>query len=177
MNVAESKAVKVVFEWRVLPGGGERFQRWIAQLAAHAAGAAGYEGSSVFSAQDEWLLLLRFADRDALTRWQAESRTAELLAACAPFAQGGQRQPQRSGLETWFHLPGHAAPPRWKMAIVTWCALLPQVLLLGEVMPASLPPLAQTALGTAIPVAMLTWVVMPLLTRLLAPWLFRRPAT
>ena len=58
------------------------------------------------------------------------------------------------------------------MALVTWCALLPQVLLLGEVMPHELPKLVKSMLGTAIPVVMLTWVVMPWLTRLLQRWLF-----
>src|SRR5207245_1202860 len=82
----------------------------------------------------------------------------------------------RTGLETWFTVPGlpapPTAPPRWKMALVTWLALLPQVIILSHVVPKGFPFLLSVALSTAIPVAMLTWVIMPRLTRLLYGWLY-----
>lgn len=180
MNDASASAVKVVFEWRVRPGSVEPFTRWIEQLVTEAAATPGYQGSSVFSTHEHWLVLLRFATGDDLERWQGSARTAEHLAAGERFARAGQRAQHRSGLETWFTLPGTAGaapPPRWKMALVTWCALLPQVLLLGEVMPSATPPLVRTLLGTLIPVALLTWVVMPALTRLLAAWLYPERTT
>lgn len=175
MNGTNTNAVKVVYEWRLVAGGREAFTKWLETFAADAAAAEGYEGSSVFSAAEDWLFLVRFADRQSLERWQEQPRTMHLLAAANDFARGGPRAQHRTGLETWFTLPGvapHAPPPRWKMALVTWCALLPQVLLLGEVMPHELPKLVKSMLGTAIPVVMLTWVVMPWLTRLLQRWLF-----
>jgi antibiotic biosynthesis monooxygenase (ABM) superfamily enzyme len=83
---------------------------------------------------------------------------------------------RRMGLETWFTLPGlpapAKAPPGWKMALVTWLALLPQVIALGFIIPASWPMLAGAVVGTVIPVSMLQWVVMPRLTRLLYGWLY-----
>ena len=82
----------------------------------------------------------------------------------------------RSGLETWFTLPGMpapaTAPPRWKMALLTWLALLPQVVILALIVPSRVPLLVNVALSTAIPVAMLTWVIMPGLTTLLYRWLY-----
>lgn len=175
MNDGSSNAVKVVYEWRLVAGGRDAFAKWLEAFAADAAGAAGYEGSSVFSAAEDWLFLVRFADRASLEAWQSRPRTMHLLAAANDFASGGPRPQQRSGLETWFSLPGaaaHAPPPRWKMALVTWCALLPQVLLIGEVMPHDLPTIVKAMLGTAIPVVMLTWVLMPWLSRVLRRWLF-----
>lgn len=168
-------AIKVVHEWRSRPGQRERFAAWLERFAAAAAAAPGFQGASVFSAGDQWLLLVRFASAAALAEWQHAPATAALLADVAPLADAGGGAQQRTGLETWFTLPGapaHTIPPRWKMALVTWCALLPQVLLLGQVIPHELPLLARAALGTAIPVALLTWVVMPLLTRWLRGWLF-----
>ncbi|TMK76238.1 MAG: hypothetical protein E6G47_13720 [Actinobacteria bacterium] len=83
----------------------------------------------------------------------------------------------KTGLETWFALPDmplpRRAPPRWKMALVTWLALLPQIIVLSYLIPPlRLPFLAGTALSTALPVMMLTWVLMPSLTRLLYGWLY-----
>jgi antibiotic biosynthesis monooxygenase (ABM) superfamily enzyme len=59
------------------------------------------------------------------------------------------------------------------MALVTWVALLPMVVGLAYIFaPLRLTFLVEAALSTAIPVAMLTWIVMPRLTRLLYRWLY-----
>lgn len=51
-------------------------------------------------------------------------------------------------------------------------ALLPQVIILGFALaPLRLPFPLNAAVSTAIPVAILTWLVMPNLTRLLYAWL------
>ena len=56
---------------------------------------------------------------------------------------------------------------------MTWVALLPQVIVLALALaPLRLPFLLDAAVSTAIPVVMLTWVVMPNLTRLLYAWLY-----
>ena len=59
------------------------------------------------------------------------------------------------------------------MALMTWVALLPQVIILALALaPLRLPFSLDVALSAAIPVAMLTWAVMPNLTRLLYAWLY-----
>ena len=69
-------------------------------------------------------------------------------------------------------------PQPWKIAILTWLALLPQVVVLGLVIPADWPFPVAVTLSTAIPVAVLTWVAMPRLTRRLSGWLGQpRPRT
>ncbi len=64
--------------------------------------------------------------------------------------------------------------PVWKMALLTWLGLWPTVtaMMLG-VRPRleGLPVALQTLLLTAIIVPLMTWVVMPLLTRLFRGWL------
>ena len=89
----------------------------------------------------------------------------------------GDESQIRTGLETWFTLPDKPAPTKppakWKMALVTWLALLPMVIALAYILaPLQLPFLANAAVSTAIPVAMLTWVIMPRLTRALYGWLY-----
>lgn len=116
------------------------------------------------------------ASQGALDRWQSSAHVAELLVEGHALSTAPDAQPVvRSGLETWFTLPGAPAlppPPKWKMALVTWCALLPQVIALGFVIPHSLPFPVPAMIGTAIPVTLLTWVLMPRHTRLLHGWLF-----
>ena len=85
--------------------------------------------------------------------------------ADAVSTAGGSSQ-VRSGLEAWFTLPDRPAPmhppPKWKMALVTWVALRPMVIGLSYALaPLRLPFLVTAAVSTAIPVVMLTWVIMP----------------
>jgi uncharacterized protein len=169
-------AVKIVLERRVRPGAHEAFQHWLKQLMAHAATSPELQGSSVLSSQDDHFILLRFADRSALDRWQSQPATQALLAAGSEHSIAGERPQVRSGLETWFTLPDRpqpqGPPPKWKMALVTWCCLLPMVGILTQIIPRTVPFLASLAVSTAIPVSMLTWVLMPRLTRLLFRWLY-----
>jgi antibiotic biosynthesis monooxygenase (ABM) superfamily enzyme len=82
---------------------------------------------------------------------------------------------ERTGLETWFDLPGRAPPSRGKMAVVTWAALFPLVLLTNTVLGPVLEPVPlvpRVAVTCAAMVALMTWVVMPRLTRWLAGWLY-----
>ena len=88
-----------------------------------------------------------------------------------------------TGLEGWFTLPsqpGTPPPPRYKMAIVTWAAIFPLITLVvvATAPPVgSLPLVARLAVTTGIAVPLMTWWVMPQMTRLLRRWLYpdRRP--
>jgi uncharacterized protein len=169
---------KILLERRVQRGDKENFEAWVADVIASAGRSGSVEGSSVLSAGgDEYFILLRFASRDDLERWQTSPDVERLLARGDTLSTGVAALPViRSGLETWFTVPGRPTParppPRWKMALLTWSALLPQVILLSFVIPKDLPFPVGIALSTAIPVVMLTWVVMPRLTKLLFTWLY-----
>jgi len=169
--------VKVVFERRARPGAESRLTDWIRRLVDSAQRAAGLEGSSVLTrgTSGDFLILFRFDGADSLSRWQESGEVRALLAESGTIALSGGPAARMTGLETWFQLPGLAAPlppPRWKMALVTFLALVPQILALRALIPTSLPVLVQVAVGTAIPVTFLTWVVMPWLAVALRGWLY-----
>jgi antibiotic biosynthesis monooxygenase (ABM) superfamily enzyme len=58
------------------------------------------------------------------------------------------------------------------MALATWLALFPQVVILSLLIPSALPMPVRAALLTAAPAVMLTWLVMPRLSVLLHEWLY-----
>ena len=174
---AGAEPVKIVMERRVRPGAHQAFGQWLQELLTAAARAPQHQGTSVFQAgTDDYFILLRFASAQDLEGWRAAEQTVELLRRGDLHATAPGAVHVVSGLETWFTVPGRPVaslpPPRWKMALVTWLALLPQALLLGRVLPAGLPTLGKVMVSTALPVAMLTWVLMPRLTRWLYPWLY-----
>ncbi len=70
-------------------------------------------------------------------------------------------------------------PPRWKMAILTWIAIYPIItillLILGPIILGHLPIPVVTLILSVTLVLLMTFVVMPLLTRVFRPWLQARP--
>lgn len=174
-----NEPTKIVMERHVHPGAETRFEGWVRTLLDTACDFGGLEGSSVLAAgtSGHYFILLRFASAEHLQQWQDSQQLASLVREANAFSIAADTSSIKTGLETWFTLPGLPAPrtvpPKWKMALVTWIALLPQVIVLALVLaPLRLPFLLGAAVSTAIPVVMLTWVVMPNLTRLLYVWLY-----
>ena len=169
---------KIVMERRVHPGAERGFKEWTARFVDSASRFTGHEGASVLSAHGNlYFILLRFASGADLSRWQESAEYAELMGEAERVSQTGEASQVQSGFETWFTLPDlpapHAPPAKWKMAMLTWMCLLPMVIALSYLLaPLALPFLVNVALSTAIPVSMLTWVIMPRLTRLLYGWLY-----
>jgi antibiotic biosynthesis monooxygenase (ABM) superfamily enzyme len=169
---------KTVIERHVPPGAGAQFQDWAERLIVSARQSGGHQGSSVLSAGDSArFILVRFANQSALERWRDSADHAALMREGAAFGSGQDITQTRSGLETWFTLPDMPAPaappPKWKMALLTWLCLMPLVIAADFLTaPLRLPLLINVAVNTAIPVCMLTWLIMPRLTRALYRWLY-----
>jgi len=65
--------------------------------------------------------------------------------------------------------------PKWKMAIVTLLGVFPTSLLLGETVGRGMvgwPLLPRSLIFATLMVALLTWLVMPVLTRALHNWIY-----
>jgi antibiotic biosynthesis monooxygenase (ABM) superfamily enzyme len=173
-----SAPVKIVIERLPRRGAEEPFRRWAEQFVAQASHAPGHEGGSVLAGSGgSHVILLRFASTAALEAWHRSAEYESLMRAADSVSTAGNESQIQSGLETWFTLPGRPTPvmppPRWKMALVTWSALLPMVIALAYILaPLRLPFLFNAAVSTAIPVVMLTWVIMPRLTKALYRWLY-----
>lgn len=114
------------------------------------------------------------ADRDAFYR----SRLYEdWLAEIAPLVEGAPEYRDLHGLEAWFRNPSRARPARWKMALLTWVAVWPVSMVVAALLKPMLigwhEALAAAAISAGI-VVMLTWIVMPLLTKVAQAWLAPR---
>jgi antibiotic biosynthesis monooxygenase (ABM) superfamily enzyme len=136
------------------------------------------------TASDPWTLVYRFDTAAHLEGWLSSKERETWVARADAMAEDGHTHAAFTGMEPFFALPSSttgapAPPPKWKMALVTGCAVFPTAQLLGyacALVAPSAPPLARGAVVTTAMVESLTWVIMPRLTRALAPWLFARPA-
>ncbi|BCL39723.1 hypothetical protein NSMS1_61700 (plasmid) [Nostoc sp. MS1] len=86
---------------------------------------------------------------------------------------------QLSALEAWFSLPGQPlkTPPRYKTALLTWVVVYVLINLLNKLLApllGSLPPLMISFIISVTMVALLTYVVMPRVTRLFSSWLYAK---
>ncbi len=72
-------------------------------------------------------------------------------------------------------MPGAPPPAPYKMALVTWALIFPLitaiVYFLGPTL-ARIPLVPRLAITTGIAVPVMTWILMPRVTRLLRHWLY-----
>lgn len=128
----------------------------------------------------EYGIVRRFSSAEARDSFYASRLFHDWEEAVAPMVEGGPVRQELSGLEAWFSLPGHAAarqPARWKMALVTLAGVYPVSILVPWLLHPvinALHPLLQTFLIAVGIVVTLTWVVMPVLVKILRPWLYPR---
>lgn len=132
------------------------------------------------SGSREYGILRRFSSLAARDSFYHSASFREWEERIAPMVEGTPVRQELSGLEVWFSLPGAAAakhPPRWKMALVTLLGVYPVSLVVPRLLHpliATLHPLLAAFIIALGIVLMLTWVVMPVLVKILSPWLYPR---
>jgi antibiotic biosynthesis monooxygenase (ABM) superfamily enzyme len=127
----------------------------------------------------EFQIIQRFATAADLERWNKSPERTMWNQRLNEVAEGTPEYRLLNGLEAWFGpaaLPVTKPPARWRLTLVSWVGIFPTVaLLLAYVAPylASLPFLLRIALITALVAVLMSYVVMPRLTRWMA-WFLRR---
>jgi antibiotic biosynthesis monooxygenase (ABM) superfamily enzyme len=164
----------------VTPGHQADYQKWSQRLLATAARRPGYQSATLVGPPHgdpgRRMLIRRFSDRRSLRTWVDSEQRKSLTAEADEFSTHVYEEP--SSLETWFAIPGMGTvqpPPRWKMALATTPAAYVLILaILAALSPISesWPRAASNVVVTVLMVALLTWVAMPLVTRVLRPWLY-----
>jgi uncharacterized protein len=122
---------------------------------------------------DRWQVLYRFADEASLTAWEQSERRRSWLWDAESLGLVESASTRGTGLEGWFD-SAPSAPPRWKQACVIWLAFFPLSLIASYVFAWVAPHLAiplRVLLTTLVMTPLMTWVVLPRLTRTLGWWL------
>ncbi|NVO54695.1 hypothetical protein HW561_02685 [Rhodobacteraceae bacterium B1Z28] len=131
--------------------------------------------------QPAYRVICTFDSDENLHAWDVSNKHTRLVAAADEFTEGEPQRTWLTGLETWFTLPvsanAEARPPAYKMAIATYVALFPTILLVHAVLAyvpefGSIPTILANGIAVAIVVILMTYVIMPRFTRLMAFWLY-----
>jgi uncharacterized protein len=170
--------IHIAITRRVRPGCEAEFQHALREFFQTSFAHGGVQGASILtptpdSDSREYGILRTFAneqERDAFyaspmfKAWEERART---------LTEGEPVYRQLHGLEAWFRSP-HGPPPRWKMAIATFLGVFPTAAILNLTLGRAIQPwpfLLGSVVFNASMVALLTWIVMPLVTRALHGWL------
>lgn len=122
---------------------------------------------------DEYGAILRFQSMGDWERFQSWSLYQQFADSIRPMLIDEPRVEPLHGLEAFFR-GARRPPPRWKMALLTWLGVCGMVFVTSHglgLVNSTWPWWTTFLLSNAIVVGGLTWIVMPLLTRVAAPWL------
>jgi antibiotic biosynthesis monooxygenase (ABM) superfamily enzyme len=131
----------------------------------------------------EWHMLYRFADAESLHDWEESPERKWWLSSAEGFVEH-TRVERRTGIEGWFDPPREQqvdqdapkAPPRWKQATTIWLGFFPVSLLSVWLLAphlVTLNPVLRTLISTLVLTPIMTYLVLPRITRVLQPWLRR----
>jgi uncharacterized protein len=178
---AADEPVTVLYSRRVKPGREGGFQAWAHGVVAASRQFPGHLGASVLDAPGsrEYHILFTFADRNSLRTWLDSQERRRWLARVGELIEADRGLQQLTGLETWFKLPGSNVPtmkppPRWKMWLVSIVAVYPLVLAFQALVVPRMAGLPLPLRALTFPLVLLTlttFVVMPVVTRMLRRWL------
>jgi uncharacterized protein len=183
---AGNAAVPPTVTRRVKPGHEAFYEQFLEGIVSAASGFPGYLGVEVFRPQSasagEYRTVYRFDTPEHLRAWLDSDIHAAWLERAEPHVIGPMHTSFVTGLESWFTLPGQpeTAPPPYKMALVTWITIFPLITAIVAVtgpLLEGLPLAVRLGITTALAVPLMTWVVMPRVTRLLRRWLYPGPAS
>lgn len=173
-------SIHVAITRRVIPGREAEFEAALREFFQASFAHGSVMGANMLtpapgSGSREYGILRTFAnetERNAFysspmfLAWEEKART---------MTEGEAHYRPLHGLEAFFR-NSHAAPPRWKMAVATLAGVYPTSLLLAYIVAPRVHGLPQALVSLIIAscmVVLLTWVVMPLVTKVLHRWLHR----
>lgn len=174
----------VIVRRRVKRGAEIEFESAMHEFIRFASHFPGHLGIHVLrpnlAANGEYTVVDRFVDKESRQAFTATAQYAEWMQRLKAYSDDDPHIQEYGGLSGWFTLPERPTekpPTQVKMALVTFVGVYPLTSTLPKLcaqLLRSWSPLLVNVVGTGLIVVLLTWVIMPLLTRLFAPWLFPR---
>lgn len=176
----------------------KEFEDWMDGIVHESLKFEGHLGVDIIKpieqSKPEYVIIFRFNTLNNLLKWERSQARKDWLEKSKDVVEGEDKVQKLTGLEFWFtprspyrtksEATNNEArsqpvnlPPRYKMALVTvgivfllLNTLIPQI----EQLTAPLPLLLSSLLGVTIMVFLMTYLIMPSITRLLKPWLYKK---
>jgi uncharacterized protein len=186
-NTAGSlEPVTVIITRRVKAGREKDYEAWLARLQADARGLPGYLGVTTqrpaAGGPREFVSVIRFATLAHLRAFEQSELRQRYLAEVADIVQADAVWQRLTGLEFWFTPPPGTVvpqPSRPRMALLMIVVVFALVLTIGSLvnaaaawLPVELPYPVRLLVTITLEVLLMTYWLMPQLTRRLARWIY-----
>ena len=190
-----SRPVTVIIKRIAKKNKTKEFEEWLSGISKEVSRQEGSMGIDIIKptpnisnkSKPEYVIIFRFNTYENLDKWETSPIRHEWLQKGRKLAESDYDVQKLTGLEFWFtpYFKDESSPmiplqppPRYKMVIVTipvisilLMTLVPQIHFLTEML--SIPFPIRLVIALTITVLLMTYVIMPLLTKLLKPWLFK----
>lgn len=173
--------VTVVVRRRVKAGCEVAYEAWLVNLLAQARALPGYLGTTIHrpaTGDREYVSVFRFDSIDSLRAFEESDLRRRALAEVIDLVEADAAWRELTGLEAWFAPPPGTVvpqPSRFRMALVMIAVVYLLVLSIGQgvaLVLSTAPMLVRLLLTIVIEVFLMTYVIMPRLTRWLAKWIY-----
>lgn len=184
-DVHRPQGVSIQIRHQVRAGAADRYETWLKQIIETAARFPGHQGVHVFRpapGHQDYEISVRFSSESDAQYWRNSDERRELMAVILPELQTDEHVEIKTGIDFWFTPPTSTSkqPTRWKQWLITTMVIWP----LTVVVPLLLSPLFNAlpaldnwgirhGLVVATVVALVVYLIMPRVVRLVASWLFR----
>ena len=178
---ASREPVTVVVTRRVRAGREAAYEAWLERLLNEAKSLPGYLGTTVQrppAGSREYTSVFRFDTVEHLRGFEASELRRRALAEVGDLVEADAVWNQLTGLELWFSPPPGTVvpqPSRARMALLMIMVVYVLVLSIGTLVAhvlGNVPPPVRLLTTIVIEVLLMTYVLMPRLTRWLARWIY-----
>ncbi len=172
-------SIHVAITRKVREGAEAEYEEKLRRFVQSSLSAPGTRGVQMLhpapqAASREYGILRSFATAEDRDAFYQSPMYAEWEKDVAHLVEGKPGYRDLHGLEAWFEHPELPRPPRWKLAVATLVGVYPTSLFLGTFVAPQVHHLHRsvtTLIIASCMVAALTWLVMPLVTKVMHRWL------
>jgi uncharacterized protein len=162
----------------------EEYETWTKGINQSAQQFEGFMGVEIIRPRDhqypEYVVIVKFDNYAHCKNWLASPVYQQWMQRSEEFISQRSQQHQQNGLELWFSLPKSTSvnppePPYYKQVIIGVITVYPLILLsnlLVAPLLQGLPALLSLLISVTFISALLSYPVMPYITKILAFWLY-----
>jgi len=183
-GLPQPDSVTAVLRHQVRPEAVADYERWLQCIVPIAQRFPGHRGVHVLrpgAGSTLYTVTLRFETLAQAEDWFQSTARQTLLAELLPLLARDEQRETLTGLEFWFQPePGQRTPKRYKQFLLTLSMIFPLTQLvpfpvrwITQALPSLRGTLLERFIVVVIVVGLMTYVVMPRVTRWVASWLHR----
>jgi antibiotic biosynthesis monooxygenase (ABM) superfamily enzyme len=182
--MSKKEPITVVLSRSVIAGKEKEYEKLAHKAIRSSSKYTGHEGTIVIKEGDRrYHLIYRFSNHGKLNKWLGSKERQALRLQINEITEESVDIQKLTGFETWFKIPDQTSqksPPRYKMWLATLLGAYPVVVLFQALLGSKIekwPLLVRSAIFPLILLTIMMYGVMPWVTKLLKPWLYKNVDT